>query len=230
MLQEVYAHFAGSCMMLMHPGEEEAHFCGTAFLIHREGYLLTASSCVEDGGELIAVPPSAAVSSGADGGFEAATLEEVTPIPVRHVAQDSEQGLALLKLIPEMQIMVPAHIMGNPASIPVGSSLMALGFSFGHHRLHNLVGRHATLSSKIQAPDGSRLLLFDAMVRDGDRGGPLVSPIDGRVIGVIMGTFDPVDFWREEHPDNVSVSHSVSYAASIEYGTALLEAQGVQVQ
>ena len=224
MLQAVYQHFAGSCMMLMRPGEEdEAHYCGTAFVVHGDGYLLTSSACTDEEQELVAVPTQV------DTGFHPATREEVSPIPVRVVRTDPEQGIALLKIVPDLKVTVPAHIVGNAETVGPGSTLIALGFSFGHHRLHSLVSRLATLSAKIEAPDGSRLLLFDAFARDGDIGGPLVSPQDGRAVGIIRGRFDPVEFWREEHHRGAEADATLSYATSIEYGAALLEAEGVTV-
>ncbi len=85
-------------MMLMHHGDpEEAHFCGTAFVIHRDGYLLAASVCVDEDEELLAVPAYPA------GGFIDATMEEVTPVPDRVVRTDAAQGLALLRFIPDMR-------------------------------------------------------------------------------------------------------------------------------
>ncbi|MGM0675070.1 MAG: hypothetical protein ACQETQ_10265, partial [Spirochaetota bacterium] len=108
-------------------------------------------------------------------------------------------------------------------------SVLALGFSFGHNRLHNLVAVGATLSSKIQAPSGARLLLFDALIQYGDRGGPLVDADDARIIGVNIGPFDPVEIWRDEHHKSTTVPPTLSYAYSIEYGIALLEAEGITV-
>jgi serine protease Do len=137
--------------------------------------------------------------------------------------------VALLRFIPEMNIAVPDHILGNAERAEVGATVMALGFSFGHNRLHNLVALDATLSSKIQTPDGTRLLLFDRLLHDGDRGGPLVDAQDARVVGVNTGGFDPVDVWRDEHHKSVSVSPTLSAAVSIEYGIALLEAEGIDV-
>jgi serine protease Do len=223
MLQAVYQRFAGSCMMLMRRGEEEALFCGTAFLVHDGGYLLSTSACADGEDDLVAVPyhPS--------NDFTDLTHEEVSPIPVKALRTDLARGIALLQFVPEMDIAVPDHILGNADRSEAGASVMGLGFSFGHHRLHNLVALHSTLSSKIETPSGNRLILFDAIVHDGDSGGPLVDAHDARIIGIILGTFDPVDVWRDEHPQSVSVSPSLSYACSIEYGVALLEAEGVDV-
>ena len=223
MLQAVYQRFAGSCMMLMRRGEEEATFCGTAFLVHDDGYLLSASACTGGEDNLVAVPyyPS--------NDFTDLTHEEVSPIPVQVLRTDPKRGIALLRFVPEMDISVPDHVLGKAGRSEVGASVMGLGFSFGHNRLHNLVALHSTLCSKIETPSGNRLILFDAIVHDGDYGGPLVDAHDARIIGIILGTFDPVEVWRDEHPRSVSVTPSLSYACSIEYGIELLEAEEVEV-
>jgi len=43
-----------------------------------------------------------------------------------------------------------------------------------------------------------------------------------------MGAFDPVKFRRAEHHKSTSVPSTLAYACSIEYGAALLEAEGVR--
>lgn len=223
MVQAVYQRFAGSCVMLMHRGEDYARYSGSAFVVHKDGYLLTAARCADPGEDLMAVP----AHSGND--FGDVTMEEVAPIPVEVVRTDAQHGISLLRLVPDMEISVPDHIIGIPERAEIGATVMALGFAFGHNRLHNLVARSATLSSKIQSPSGSRLLLFDRLIQDGDLGGPLVDAHDARIIGINIARFDPIQFRPEEHHKSVSVAPSLSYAVSIEYGRALLQAEGIAV-
>jgi len=48
-------------------------------------------------------------------------------------------------------------------------------------------------------------------------------------VGIILGSFDPIHFWREEHHRGAATERTLSYAISIEYGAALLKAEGVAV-
>lgn len=223
MLESLYQRFAGSCMMLMHRGSEEAYFSGTGFLVHKAGYMLTAAENVEPADDLVAVPLQSMT------GFVDVTMEEVVPLPLEQVRTDNEHGVALLKMSQEMDITVPYHILGNPERTEAAGTVMALGYPFGHNRLHHLASRQAALASKIESPAGHRMLLFDALVQDGDRGGPLIDARDERIIGTIVGRFDPVELRRAEHQKNAAVAPSLSFAISIEYGIALLEAEGVEV-
>ena len=74
------------------------------------------------------------------------------------------------------------------------------------------------------------MLLFDTKVHDGMAGAPLVSADDGRVIGVVVGRFSPVedggDFVRGSDP---GYHTQISYAVSIEYGLAMMEGTGLEV-
>lgn len=223
MVQPVHQRFAGSCMMLMHRAAKQARFCGTAFLVHSDGYLLTSSSCVEPTEDLVAV----AAYPGAS--FSPVTMEEVTPIPVEVVRRDTEHNIALLRFVPEMNISVPDHILGNAERSELGSTMVSLGYSYGHNRLHSLLVLQSTLSAKIETPAGQHLLLFDTLVHDGDRGGPLIDAHDARVIGITVAPFDPIEIRPDEHHKDVTVAPTLSYAVSIEYGIALLEAEGVTV-
>jgi serine protease Do len=174
MLTAVYQRFAGSCMMLMHRGSEEAYFSGTAFIVHKEGYLLTAAENVASSDVIVAVPVQPT------SGFFPVTLEEVSPLSLELVRTDPEHGVALLRMAEDLDVGVPFHILGNPDRTELGTTVMALGFPYGHNRLHNLTARQGILSSKIETPGSTRLLLFDTLVQDGDRGGPLGDGHDPR--------------------------------------------------
>ena len=59
------------------------------------------------------------------------------------------------------------------------------------------------------------------------RGAPLVTMADGRVIGVVNGRFDPAQAGDSE-TEPAEQPH-FSFAVSIEYAAAMLEAEGLEI-
>ncbi len=220
MLQSVTAKYAGGCMMLMRREGGDVHFLGTAFFVHRRGYLLSAAHTMNPDDRLVVVPAEES------DGFMPMTLERVDPIPVKVAQTDAERDVALLKLEPDIEVGVPGRIFGNPADMEKGTTVMALGFSFGHYRLHNLIGIHAVLAGKVVSPNGSRVLLFDRMVHYGDAGAPLVNAQDARVVGVVLGRFDLMEINKTPKRDNLP-DIDISYAVSIEYALELMSKEGL---
>ncbi len=223
MLQAVTAKYAGGCMMLMRREGYDVHFLGTAFFVHHEGYLLTAAHNFNPDDQLVAVPAEDT------GDFMPMTLERVDPIPVQPVQVDPDRDAALLKLEPEMEIGVPGRIFGNPVETEKGATVMALGFSFGHYRLHNLMGIHAVLAGKLISPNGTRVLLFDRMVHYGDAGAPLVNAEDGKVVGIVSGRFNLMELTRSSSEREQFPDIDVSYAVSIEYAVELMNREGLKI-
>jgi len=223
MLRSLTAKYSGGCMMLMRREGEDVHFLGTAFFVHKDGYLVTAAHNIKQQDSLVVVPAEGANE------FTPMTLDRVSSIPVKVAQSSVERDITLLELKPEVEIGIPESLIGKPDEVPTGSTLMALGFSFGHYRLHNLISIHAVLSSKILSPNGTRLLLFDRMVHYGDAGGPLVNGEDERVIGVVLGRFNIMDFAQKEEGAPEIPAVDLSYAVSIEYAIDLMEEEGLDM-
>jgi len=226
MLKNVSQKFSGGCFLLVRRNEEAVIFLGTAFLIHEEGYLLTAAHLLEDNPEdlMVARPND-------PDDFTPLSLDSVTPIGITVEKVDKVHNTALLRLSRKLHIGTPDHLAGQIDTIFLGSSILCLGFPFGHQDLHNLAVQDGIVSSKVVLKNGTRLLLIDSMVHDGMSGGPLVNTEDGRVVGIITGRFTPDedggDFTRgTSHPDYHT---AFSYAVSIEYGLTMLEEQGLEV-
>ncbi len=217
MLETVSQRFQGSCMMIMQQSEREVSFLGSGFLVHPEGYLLTAARILPEGGQLAAVAPIVG------DGFLPVTRDEVAPIPLELVSRDLARDIALLRLKPEIEINMPGEILGDPETDPRGSLLMSLGIPFGYYRIHNVIASQAILSGRVLSRSATNLIVFDRRVQYGDIGGPLISVTNGCVIGVVGGVFDPAELEGRTYPEGVQpINSDLSYASSIEYGTALL--------
>ncbi len=226
MIESVMWKFRGSCMMLMRREGKQVVYLGTAFVVHRDGYLLTVARLIpkqEDEGELVVAPPDL------EQVFQPITQETVAPLRVVVAQIDRENDVALLRFDPPLEVVVPDRIIGNPEVYFDGSSLMVLGYSFAHYRIHNPIARQAVIAARIQAPNGTNLMLVDQRVHDGDLGGLLVCVQDERVIGLVQGRFDPTDLRKEDHHDDVQIVTVMSRGVSIEYGAALMEAEGLTV-
>jgi len=218
MFERLSQRFQGSCMMVMRQSEKDVTFLASSFLVHSQGYLLTAARGVTEDENLAVVPPNA------DEGFSPVTLEEVSPVPVEVVARDTERDIALLKLKPEMEINMPENILGEADKDARGAQLMSLGIPFGHYRIHGVFAGQAMLSGRVTSHSGTQLIIFDRRVQHGDLGGPLISVADGQVIGMIGGVFDPLALeGRAISEEAIPINSDLSYAVSIEYGKALLE-------
>lgn len=223
MLQTICLKFSGGCMMVMRQQGDAVHFLGTAFLVHEAGYLLTVAHILPREGKLLVVPGD----PGAD--FTPVSQERVTTLPVSIVQRDPDRDVALLRIDQPMEMRLPDHFLGTAENICLGGSVMAMGYSFGHQTLHTLVAMSAVISAKVLSNNRSRLLLFDTMVHDGDRGGPLISVADGLVVGIINGRFDPLEASREytDGSKTVAANTNISYAIAVEYGIELMEKEGL---
>ncbi len=219
MLESVSQRFQGSCMMIMRQSGTEVTFLGSGFLVHPEGYILTAARTVGEGDGLVVVAPEV------DDEFTPVSRKEVAPVPVELISKDIPHDVALLKLTPELEINMPEGVLGAGNADARGAALMSLGVPFGYYQIHGVIVAQSILSGRIKSHSGTDLIIFDRRVQYGDVGGPLVSVAEGKVIGVVGGVFDPMELEGRQTPEGViPINSDLSYAASIEYGTALLDA------
>lgn len=224
MLQIASRKFRGACMMLMRDGEDQLSFLGSAFLVHRTGYMLTAAHLVSKTDGLLVVPTAYTDD------FTPMTFDRVSAMEVSVVSSDTHSDVALLKIEHDLAIEVPDDFLGATENVDPGATVMGLGYSFGHEQLHAVITHGGVVAAKIRSPNDTRLILFDKMVNDGDRGGPLVHVNDGHIVGIISGRFEPAETvrgsqdWDRSPPRDTSVS----FAVAIEYGLELMAAEGLQ--
>ncbi len=221
MLQNVSRKFRGACMMLMREGDQQLSFLGSAFLVHPSGYLLTAA-------HLVANPDSLRVAATTfSDDFIPMTSERVAAVPVSVVSRNASADVALLKIEEEVSIGVPDDFVGATENVRPGASVMTVGYSFGHEQLHTTLNFSGVVAGKIQSPNGTRLILFDKMVNDGDVGGPLVHVNDSHIVGIISGRFEPAETVRgsEDWDRSPPRDTTVAFAVAIEYGLELMAAE-----
>lgn len=224
MLQDIYYQYKGASMMLFKREDQEIVFLGTAFLVHKNGYLVTAAHLIADRTELM-VLPTEEVS-----GFAPVGAESVAPISVEIRRIDRQRDIALLKFVQEIEVSMPEHIMGIPEEVPTGNSVACLGFPFGHYHIYVHLIKQAVVSAKILSGNETRIFLFDSMVHDGTRGAPLINLYDGRIIGVVGGRFEPQELMpRHLKRTETPIRTNISYAVSIEHALKLMEDEALTI-
>lgn len=217
MLEAASRMMRGGCMMVMQRQGEEVVFRGTAFVAHSRGFLLTASDVVRGTSEVMVVPDVS------HDDFAPLVYPSVTPYTAAVVQVDENRSVALLKLESELNMVVPDSVLGRAEDVVPGNMVLALGYSYGFQRVHGLLGTAAVISSKVRSANETNLILYDRPPLAGDVGGPLVNAADARVVGIIGGPFDPQDV----SGDSAGAPHLHGYAISVEYGAALLAAEGL---
>ncbi|TYB37323.1 MAG: trypsin-like peptidase domain-containing protein [Flexistipes sinusarabici] len=223
MFRETFLRYRYGCLKLFAREGDSVVFMGSAFIVHNEGYLVTAA-------HLLYTQQNLLVITGASGDdFHHVSNEEHTPIPVNVVEIDHDRDLALLKIDTEIKIEMPDHLIGVPENVHIGHYVSCVGYPFGFHHVFNQAIQSAIVSAKMKTKNGTNIFLFNSMIHLGTRGGPLIDVDEGRVIGVVAGQFDPFEaspkFMREEDLPG----SSFSYAISIEYVEEMLKEQGVEI-
>ena len=223
MYQTLIQRYENGTAMVMDQKEGHFHFLGTAFIVHGNGYMLTAAHILRDAENPILV------TSAQPGKFSPLTLETANAIPVSIAQRDDARDMALLKMEMDAEIDCPDDILGNAEDILEGTTVLTFGVSFGHLRIHNVMVMNGMLSAKLISLNETRLLLFDQSIHPGAKGGPLVNAEDGRIVGMLQGIFNPLEITHQEIPEDYHLPSHLSYAVSIEYAKPMLEAEGLSL-
>ena len=205
--------------------KEGVEFVGTGFLIHQKGYYLTCSHTINLTDKLGVIPPLPVNE------FNPITLERVNILSVSIAQVDTNHDVAVLKIDTPQPLSVPNNLIGDPETVLVGSSVGYLGYPFGHSGLHALKVSSSIISSKVLSQTGTQQFQIDAMVHEGNSGGPLIELSSNRIIGIINGRFSPTGnaggIRIGNHP--LGTESTISYATSISYGIEVMQSEGLNV-
>jgi putative serine protease PepD len=147
-------------------GTSTGEATGSGFVVGADGYVVTNAHVVENA--------TAVQVKVGDGPAK----------PARIVGRDTSSDLALLKIDPADQALVPLRL-GDSSKVAVGDPTYAIGNPFGLSRTLT-TGVISALQRQISAPDGYSIddvLQTDAALNPGNSGGPLLNAA-GEVIGV----------------------------------------------
>lgn len=221
--KQIAQRHAGGCLMIVRHREDMVEFVGTGFLCHSKGYVLTCAHTISLADKLSVVPP-APINQ-----FNPATLQQVNVLSLSVAQYDAQNDVALLKFVNPPPLTVPDNLLGQEDGVLVGASVCYMGFPFGHSGLHTLKVSGSLISGKAISTSGTKQFQFDAMVHEGNSGGPLIELSTGQMIGIVLGRFSPTGSGGSirigNHP--LGTESTISYAACINYGRALLKSEGV---
>lgn len=136
---------------------------GSGFIIHPEGYILTAQHVVDKAKEI------------------EVRLADLQRIPAKLIAADSQVDLALLKI--DTDHALPVLSLGDSESVRVGELAVVFGYPFGRESSMSL-GIISRAGRTYEDSAGYDLIQTDAGAYAGGSGGPLLNT-KGNVIGMI---------------------------------------------
>lgn len=143
---------------------------GTGVIIDEEGHIITNNHVVRSGGATVADTITVTLSDGRE-------------LPATVVGTDPQTDLAVIKV--EATNLTAAEL-GDVASLPVGSDVVAIGYALGLEGDPTVT--RGVISAKGRTIQEQTVSINDAIQTDasinpGNSGGPLVD-VQGRVIGI----------------------------------------------
>jgi serine protease Do len=134
-----------------------------------------------------------------------------------------------LKLNAASTVSVSDSNFGDENQILVGSSVGYMGFPFAQSGLHTLKVSSSVISAKLISQTGTNQFQLDAMVHEGNSGGPLIDLASGKIIGIISGRFSPTGNGGSIRIGGhaLGTESTISYATTIKYGKQLMQSEGL---
>ena len=159
---------------------------GSGFIIHPDGYILTAQHVVDKAKEI------------------EVRLADLQRVQAKLIASDSQVDLALLKINTERAL--PVLSFGDSDAVRVGELAVVFGYPFGRESSMSL-GIISRAGRTYRDSAGYELIQTDAGAYAGGSGGPLLNP-KGHVIGMItmasergsMGFATPINAIKQMVP------------------------------
>jgi serine protease Do len=136
---------------------------GSGFVIHPQGYILTAQHVIEKSQEI------------------EIRLPDMQRVPARLITADAQLDLALLKIETDREL--PLLSLGDSDGVQVGDLAVVFGYPFGRESSMNL-GVISRAGRTFPDSAGYEFIQTDAGAYPGGSGGPLLNS-KGHVIGMI---------------------------------------------
>lgn len=223
MYRNLWKSHAGGCLMTIRKKEDSIEVLGTGFICHGRGYIATCAHTMNLTDELGVVIPSDINS------FNPMTQKQANFLPVSIAQFDTQNDVALIKLPDNSSVHVPTDIFGDATSTEVGTSIACLGYPFAGFGQHTLKITSGIVSSKVITESGTTQFQVDAMIHDGNSGGPLIDHRTGKIIGVVSGRFSPAGNGGGLMMGNYQIGSesSIGLATTINYVLDLMKAEGI---
>ena len=101
---------------------------------------------------------------------------------INRLAEYEKEGYALINIEDHDTMNIPSMVMENDSSVGIGESIGVIGY---HIDQENISLHKGIVSSFFKSPDGKRFIQFDASIKHGNAGSPLINLTTGKVIGVV---------------------------------------------
>jgi V8-like Glu-specific endopeptidase len=101
---------------------------------------------------------------------------------VNRLVEFENEGYALIAFDETVSFGAPSLSLALNADYTIGEQIAVIGY---HIDQDNLSIKNGIISSLFKTPNGKRFIQFDAAIKQGNSGSPLVSMTTGKVIGVV---------------------------------------------
>jgi len=101
---------------------------------------------------------------------------------INRLTEYEKEGYALIDIEDIDNLDIPSMIIETGSSVSVGESIGVIGY---HIDQENISLHKGIVSSFFKSPDGKRFIQFDAAIKQGNSGSPLINLSTGKVIGVV---------------------------------------------
>ena len=162
---------------------------GTAFALNKPGLFATASHVAGTDGQnlVLAFKPLTSVHDYQDTGDSS-----LNSFPVQIHALDPFHDLAVLKADVNATSNV---VVGGADDAPAGTQVASFGFPHADHGRMVLTQQDAEIGARVLIASGgikAKHLVLNTQARPGQSGSPIFRKTDGRLIGVLVGSYAPV--------------------------------------
>lgn len=161
---------------------------GTAFALNKPGLFATASHVAGTDGQnlVLAFKPLTCLHDYQDTGDNS-----LRTFHVQIYALDPFHDLAVLKA----DVNVTSNfVLGGTDDTPVGTQVTSIGFPHADHGRMVLTQQDAEIGARVLIDCGgikAKHLVLNTQARPGQSGSPIFTKTDGRLIGVLVGSYAP---------------------------------------
>lgn len=169
-------------------GPTGVQLLGTAFVLNRRGFFATASHVPgpDDSSLVLTFKPLLTLSD-----YQDTSNTSVRTVPARIIATDPFHDLTILRadIDAEAQLVVT-----GADDAPVGSQIVSFGYPHADHGRMVLTQQNAEVGARVLIESGgikAKHLVLNTQARPGQSGSPIFRITDGRLVGVLIGTYAP---------------------------------------
>ncbi len=211
--------YSESVIMICRISNSNLQFLGTGFFISSDKKVLTCAHIINPLDQIVAV------FTGNINDFKPLTLQRVDYFKMELVQFDTINDIALLQLIPDIEVEIPQNIFGEGLNVYAGEEVTTIGYPFGHKGMSHKSITKGIVSSKIVTTESKKLIQFDIMVHEGSSGSPLINLEQNKIIGIVTNRFNPFSNSGTLQIGNsiVGIETNISYAIPIESALELLK-------